>query len=122
MTEMMDLSNFGNRELNEAKEILDAIINNGYPDEFQLDGVSIAFNANSGIVFLTNSEYQVAVESEGKLVMWYILSYDSEGTCEDLHDDFKNNNISEDDYEELADIFERNGKTAWAEEVRAKIN
>ena len=120
---MMDLSNFGSRELSMAKDILDALMNNGYPDDFYEDDVSIAFNPNSGYVFLTNSEYQSAIEVDGKLEMWYYLSYaGTEGTAEDLYDKFKDGDIDEEDYEELAEIFDRNGMGSRAEEVRSKMN
>lgn len=92
-----NLSDFGLIELEEARNILDAMIDNGVPSDFYNEGVRIAFNRMSGKVFLTNSEYQVAVYSEterGKyLESFYSSPYEGlEGTFEELAEQFKDMN------------------------------
>tara|TARA_R100000908_G_C3669429_1_gene93001 strand:- start:34 stop:384 length:351 start_codon:yes stop_codon:yes gene_type:complete len=84
-----DLSVFGNRELDEAGKLLSAI-KKGLPDDFYNDGIRVGFNRNSGYVFLTNSEYQVAMlDDEGKLYSFYSTPYEGiEGSYEDLLEQF----------------------------------
>lgn len=69
-----DLAEFGWRELTLAKDLLNALIEQGTPDNFEYDGISIAFNKNSGYVFLTNNEYQVAMMNGDKLESYYTCS------------------------------------------------
>lgn len=45
----------------------------------------------------------------------------NEGDAETLFSDFKNGNIDENDYDQLADILENEGMDEQAEEVRAEI-
>jgi len=66
-----DLTDFGCRERELAKELLQAWNEQGLPEEFYEDGIQIMFNTNSGNVFLTNSDYQVAMMNNGKLEMYY---------------------------------------------------
>jgi len=61
-----DLSQFGSRELAEAGRLLTAITEQGLPDDFWDDGITVMFNTSSGYVFLTNSDYQVAMFNEDK--------------------------------------------------------
>ena len=56
-----DFADFGYREQEEAKNLFQAWRESGLPIDFENNGVKIAFNMNSGYVFLTNSEYQVAM-------------------------------------------------------------
>ncbi len=108
-----NLSDFGLIELEEARNILDAMIDNGVPSDFDNEGVRIAFNRMSGKVFLTNSEYQVAVYSEterGKyLESFYTSPYEAlEGTFEELAEQF--NEMNEEDqswFEDLAKSLDR---------------
>ena len=118
-----DLSAFGYRALIMAKDLLVAWFDgDGLPKDFDADGVRIAFNRNSGYVFLTNDECDVAMAVEGKLYSWYWLSYHgNEGFCEDLIDEYDNGNIEEEDYEQLASICEVNGFTDKAEEIRGHL-
>lgn len=109
MDTMMDLSKFGYRELELAKEILTAIIEHGYPDDFEDDGVSIAFNPISNYVFLTNDEYQVAMVVDGKLESWYSTPYSGhEGFYSDLVDDMKSypKNWNDEDIEYMKNLAE----------------
>lgn len=116
---MWDLGAFGYRELNMAADLLKAICNSGYPDDFDDDGVRIEFNPYSGNVFLTNDNGDCCMEVEGKLESWYFLSYHGyEGFLDDLIDAYDNGDIEEEDLEQLADICEANGKTEKANEIR----
>src|SRR3990167_7070000 len=66
-----DLSKFGHREKKMAGELLLAM-NEGLPNDFYDDEVTVMMNMNSGNVFLTNSDYQVAMMTdEGKLESFY---------------------------------------------------
>lgn len=66
-----DLAQFGYRELAMAGDLLKAYAEHGL-DGFLHDEVRVMMNKNSGNVFLTNSEFQVAMlTSEGKLEQWY---------------------------------------------------
>lgn len=103
-----DISDFGMREIKELRDILDAWLSHGLPDDFYADGVVPAFNRNSGSVFLTNSEYQVAMlTDDGTLESWYFTPYAGhEGFLEDLVDDYYNNpeDWDEEDIEYLRDL------------------
>ena len=118
-----NLSDFGYRELRMAMELLEAWLDGkGLPDDFSDEGVRIAFNRNSGNVFLTNDEYEVCMAVDGELYSWYFLSYHgNEGFLEDLIWDYDNGNIESEDWEQLADICEANGLTDKAEEIREKL-
>ena len=70
-----DLSDFGYRELAMLEELLKAMREQGLPDDFYDDEVVPMFNRNSGNVFLTNSDYQVAMLNGDNLESWYFLSY-----------------------------------------------
>ena len=71
-TVTQDFAKFGSMQRKEAEELLHAWNENGLPDDFYDDDVTIAFNTHSGNVFLTNSDYQVAMMTdEGKLESWY---------------------------------------------------
>ncbi len=80
-----NLADFGYRELEEGGKLLLAI-KNGLPEDFSDDGIKLAFNRNSGYVFLTNDDYQVAmVDDDGKLYSFYTTPYSGyEGSAEDL--------------------------------------
>ena len=67
-----DLADFGYRELKLAIALLDAYGNQGLPEDFEEDGVRVMFNTESGYVFLTNSEYQVAMMNGVELENFYV--------------------------------------------------
>lgn len=120
--EMWDLSTFGYREIDLAQEILKAVADNGYPDDFEEEGVRIEFNPNTGDVFLTNDENQVCMVAEGKLESWYWLSNSGrEDFLENLIQDFDSGYLDSEDYEELANICESRGFEDKANEIRVKI-
>lgn len=66
-----NLAEFGFREWKLVEELIIAKRDFGFPSDFSLDGVTIMFNKNSGYVFFTNDEYQVALENGGRLSMYY---------------------------------------------------
>ena len=75
------------RERALAIELLQAWGEQGLPDDFYEEGVKLAFNRNSGYVFLVNDEYQCAMMNEDKLEIHYTSPYDGrEGFLEDLLD------------------------------------
>lgn len=66
-----DLADFGFREIKMLRDTLDAWVKHGLPDDFEGSEVRAMMNKNSGNVFLTNSEYEVAMECDGKLESFY---------------------------------------------------
>lgn len=95
---MNTLDKFGYRELAELNALIHAYANAGthdngktyaeLPESWYDNGVHPDFNANSGLVFLTNSEYQALVKTEYGLMMWYNTPYKGfEGTLFDLADE-----------------------------------
>tara|TARA_R100001126_G_C4719813_1_gene98676 strand:+ start:29 stop:412 length:384 start_codon:yes stop_codon:yes gene_type:complete len=98
-----DLSEFGYIELEEAGKLLSAI-KKGLPEDFYDDEIRVGFNKNSGYVFLTNSEYQVAMlDDEGKLYSFYSTPYEGrEGSYEDLLEEF--DDMHPEDQEYMNDI------------------
>ena len=99
-----DLKDFGYRERKMAQELLEAWNNDGLPEDFYDDGVEIMMNQNSGNVFLTNSDYQVAMINDGKLESFYNSPYEGhEGFFNELLDEYSD--MHEEDkewFEELA--------------------
>ena len=102
-----NLSDFGYRELAMLEEILKAMREQGLPDNFSDNEVVPMMNQNSGNVFLTNSDYEVAMMNGDTLEMFYTLPYNgNEGFVEDLIQKYKNDDIDREDFEYLADILE----------------
>ena len=66
-----DLSDFGYIERVKARKLLEAWETQGLPEDFENDKVTIMFNRNSGYVFLTNSEYEVAMLCGDTLESFY---------------------------------------------------
>ena len=85
-----DLADFGYREQRAAQDLFEAWKSNGLPVDFENNGVRIAFNMNSGYVFLTNSEYQVAMcetneQDQLELYSFYTSPYEGkEGSFDEL--------------------------------------
>ena len=91
-----DLSDCGYRELAMLEELLKAMREQGLPDDFYDDEVVPMFNRNSGNVFITNSDYQVAMLNGDSLESWYFLSYHgNEGFLDELLDKYENGDIQE---------------------------
>ena len=109
MTVTTNLSEFGWRELKLARDLLSAIIDQRLPEDFYDDKVEVAFNQHSGYVFLTNSEYQVALinPSTNKLESFYSSPYEGrEGFLNDLVEEYQD--MHPEDQEWLRDIAEQN--------------
>jgi hypothetical protein len=83
-----DLSRFGSRELKMLEKLLRAWREHGLPEDFYNDEVVPAMNMNSGYVFLTNSDYQVALMNGDKLESFYSCpECGHEGFKEDMQHD-----------------------------------
>lgn len=66
-----DLSKFGYYDWVELRNIIDAMIEKGLPEDFTEHGVIPMLNRDSRKVFLTNCEYQVAMMHGDTLESWY---------------------------------------------------
>lgn len=66
-----DFAKFGARERKLAEELLKAWREQGLPSDFYGDEVTIMCNLHSGNVFLTNSEFQVAMMNGENLESFY---------------------------------------------------
>ena len=63
--------------------------NQGFPDDFSDGGVTIMMNQDSGNVFFTNSEYEVAMMNGDRLESFYSTPYEGrEGFADELVDEF----------------------------------
>ena len=77
MTTTTDLANFGHREREMAEKLLKAWREQGLPQDFDNEEVTIMMNQDSGNVFLTNDEYQTAmITVGGKLKSFYNTPYE----------------------------------------------
>lgn len=74
MTTTTDLSEFNSGNRLDLIELLRAWDRQGLPEDFYDDEVRPMLNKNSGYVFLTNSDYQVAMMNGDKLESWYTCS------------------------------------------------
>lgn len=93
MTTTTNLAKFGTRELEEVRALLSAMLDTGLPSDFSNDEVQPMFNMNSGHVFLTNSDFEVAMLNDGKLESFYSSPYDGiEGFYLDLKEEYENMN------------------------------
>jgi hypothetical protein len=82
-----NFADFGNRERYMAEELLRASREQGFPEDFEQDEVQIMMNRNSGNVFFTNSDYQVAMMNGDDLEIFHTLPYGGEeGFACDLRD------------------------------------
>ncbi len=85
-----NLADFGFHEREELIQLLRAWHAQGLPEDFDNNEVHPVFNRNSGHVFLTNSNYDVAMLNGTKLETWYNCgNCGHEGFAEDcqLNDD-----------------------------------
>ena len=95
-TTTTDLAKFGNREKAMSGKLLTYMSEHELPEDFNDDGVTLMMNMNSGNVFLTNSDYQVAMMNGDKLESFYSCpECGCEGFADDLKTDFKNKNANE---------------------------
>ena len=103
-----DLNEFGSREREMAEELLRAWRKQGLPHDFYDDNVEIMMNTYSGNVFLTNSDYQVAMMNGDYLESFYTLSYNGhEGFLEDF-ENYKEDDLHKEDWEQLKQIRKDN--------------
>ena len=109
-----DLADFGFKEQEEAKDLFQAWRESGLPIDFENNGVKIAFNMNSGYVFLTNSEYQVAMcetNDNGKLELFsfYSSPYEGkEGSFDELLEEYKDMHPEDQEwFQQIADNTNR---------------
>lgn len=87
-TTTTDFSKFGTRERKMATELLKAWKEQGLPNDFYADQVTIMLNLMSGYVFLTNSEYQVAMMNGDNLESFYTdFETGEEGFKDELSDE-----------------------------------
>lgn len=101
-----NLSDFGYVELDDAIKILNSLKEYGLPDGFEDSNVRLAFNSNSGYVFLTNDDYQVCMSDDGKeLYIWHETPSGFEGSLEDLVQEYQEDpeGWEDDDIEYLRD-------------------
>lgn len=78
-----DLSRFGKREIELAKDLLDAYLKQGA--DFLGEGITLNFNMDSGYVFLSDSDYNVAMINDDKLEQWFSCpNCGHEGFLEDM--------------------------------------
>jgi hypothetical protein len=89
MTMTTDLTEFGFIELKALERLLRYMREQGLPDDFNKKSVHVMLNKNSGYVFLTNEDFQVAMINEDKLETFYHCpSCGHEGFKQDmLHDE-----------------------------------
>ena len=103
-----NLADFGSRERAIASKLLAL----PFPDGFYDDGVKLAFNRNSGFVFLVNSDYQCAMlnDATGNLELWHSTPYAGhEGFLVDLLDEYYPDSLNADDVEYLIQCAENEG-------------
>lgn len=88
-----NLADFGYRELKMLELLLTAMREQGLPVNFDKAGVVPMLNKDSGCVFLTNENCEVAMLNDKTLEYWHHCSYcGHEGFAEDfehepMHDD-----------------------------------
>ena len=118
-----DLADFGYREQEEAKDLFQAWRESGLPIDFENNGVKIAFNMNSGYVFLTNSEYQVAMCVQGKnnkleLQSFYSSPYERrEGFFDELLEEYKDMHWEDQEwFQDIANNINRSDELPTLEE------
>ncbi|MDD2627803.1 MAG: hypothetical protein PHD20_02835 [Clostridia bacterium] len=102
-----NLADFGWRERKLAAELLTVSCEQGFPDDFEDEEVIIMFNRNSGSVFFTNAEFQVAMMNGDKLESFYTTPYNGhEGFADELKAEYEQNSEDwhEDDIQYLKDI------------------
>lgn len=91
-----DLSEFGQREREMAGELLSTDL----PRNFNGSGVRVAFNKNSGYVFLVNDDYQVAMMNGYHMAIFHNTPYHGhEGFIEDLLSEYEPDELNQEDIE-----------------------
>lgn len=82
-----------------------------------IQGITVMMNQNSGNVFLTNSEFQVAMLADnGTLYSFYSSPYEGkEGSFEDLLTEY--NDMHHEDQEWFRDVAKNIGRESEIEEL-----
>ncbi len=105
-----DLSEFGNRERVMAEKLLHEWNNGSLPLDFNDDEVTIMMNQNSGNVFLTNSDFQVAMMNGDTLESFY--------SCPECgHEGFESEMAHNEDNEECQGYLKDTGGTKVRERI-----
>jgi len=114
-----NLADFGARERHMAAELLAHKL----PDNFSDSGVRVAFNMDSGYVFLVNDDYQCAMMNGGSLEIFHSTPYAGhEGFLSDLLDEYSPDDLNSEDTDYLRQAAEAEGVTlpeAWQETAEA---
>ena len=85
----IDLRDFGYREIAMTRDLLTAYISKNNT-VYLGDGVQVAFNTHSGYVFLTDEDYNTAMECDGELLDWIVTPYEGhEGFYDDLMQEYE---------------------------------
>jgi hypothetical protein len=96
MSTTTDLSKFGWREWDLLRTLINAMCEQGLPEDFANDEVHPMFNMDSGNVFLTNSECQVAMMNGDKLESFYSCPYcGHEGFKDEIAHDYKDSECAD---------------------------
>ena len=118
-----DLADFGYREQRAAQDLFEAWKSNGLPDALWNNGVKIGFNMNSGYVFLTNSDYQVAMcttneQDQLELYSFYTSPYEGkEGSFDELLEEYEDMHPEDQEwFQEIADNINRSDELPDLEE------
>ena len=102
-----NFADFGWRERKLAADLLVASCEQGFPDDFEDDEVVIMMNQNSGNVFFTNAEFQVAMMNGDDLESFYSTPYSGyEGFADELRGMYEEDSDSwnQDDIDYLIDL------------------
>tara|TARA_Y100000114_G_C11737406_1_gene317025 strand:+ start:1100 stop:1495 length:396 start_codon:yes stop_codon:yes gene_type:complete len=85
-----DLAEFGDRELEEVVNLVNAKMRSGLPEDFEDTKVTVMFDRYSGDVFFTNEENQVCMcDENGDLFSFYTTPQEGrQGFIFDLADKF----------------------------------
>lgn len=103
MSDMMNgLENFGYQEIDQAIELLAAYRDSDKPENWTDTSVRLDFNSNSGVVFLTNCDYQALVmDAEYGLCRHHSTPYSGkEGVLPELCQNYLNDPDSWDSAED----------------------
>ncbi|HEY8891048.1 MAG TPA: hypothetical protein VIM70_12415 [Clostridium sp.] len=104
-TTTTNFADFGSRERAMAEDLLKASREQGFPEDFEQEEITIMMNMNSGNVFFTNSEYQVAMMNGDTLESFYSLPYGgAEGFKEDLKNELDRETLNQDDIDYMVQI------------------
>jgi len=118
-----DLAAFGYREQRAAQDLFEAWKLNGLPIDFWNSGVKLGFNMNSGYVFLTNSDYQVAMcttndQDQLELYSYYSSPYEGkEGSFDELLEEYEDMHPEDQEwFQQIADNINRSDELPDLEE------